>query len=146
MSIKLYTIGFTKKSAELFFEMIKSSNIKKVIDVRLNNVSQLAGFAKRDDLKFFLNEICNCKYEHKPMLAPTQLIFDGYKKKQITWDDFVQQFNRLLVERKIENTISKEDLNNACLLCSEAEPQTCHRRLVAEFLKNCFNDVEIIHL
>lgn len=144
--IILFTIGFTKKSAKTFFEKIKEAGVDKVIDIRLNNVSQLAGFAKKDDLKYFLNVICNCDYLHKPLLAPTKEILDSYKRKEISWPEYEKQFNNLLKDRKAQNLMSLSELHMACLLCSEPTPDKCHRRLVAEYLKMHFNKIEIQHL
>jgi uncharacterized protein (DUF488 family) len=143
---KLFTIGFTKKNAQTFFSKLRNMGVTKLIDIRLNNISQLAGFAKRDDLIFFLDELCNCSYRHMTNFAPTKEILDAYKKKQIGWDEYVERFCKLIKERKIENKITAEELNNACLLCSEPTPEHCHRRLVAEYLRNKFGDIEIRHL
>ena len=144
--IMLFTIGFTKKNAQTFFSKLRNAGITRVIDVRLNNVSQLAGFAKRDDLVFFLSELCNCDYIHIPNFAPTKEILDAYKKKKIDWDEYVKRFQALINERKIENEITSEELNHACLLCSEPTPEQCHRGLVAGYLKDKFSDIEIEHL
>jgi uncharacterized protein (DUF488 family) len=146
INIKLYTIGFTKKNAKIFFSKLRNAGVTKLIDIRLNNVSQLAGFAKRDDLIFFLKELCNCEYEHMSDLAPTKEILDSYKKKQIDWNEYTRRFIRLVQERKIESKISAEELNNACFLCSEPTPEQCHRRLVSEYLKEYFGNIEIKHL
>ncbi len=143
---KLFTIGFTKKNAQTFFSKLRNAGVTKVIDIRLNNVSQLAGFAKRDDLMFFLSELCDCDYIHMPNYAPTKEILDAYKKKHISWDEYVERFSKLIRERKIENKITAEELNNACLLCSEPTPEQCHRRLVAEYLRDKFGDIEIRHI
>ena len=143
---KLFTIGFTKKNAKAFFTKLRNAGVTKLIDIRLNNVSQLAGFAKKDDLIFFLRELCNCDYKHIPTFAPTKEILDAYKKKQISWDEYVKRFSALIEERKIENIITAQELSNACLLCSEPTPEQCHRRLVAEYLKEKFVDIEISHL
>ena len=143
---KLFTIGFTKKNAKTFFSKLRNAGVTKLIDIRLNNVSQLAGFAKRDDLIFFLSELCNCDYRHMPEFAPTKEILDAYKKKQIDWGEYVTHFSRLIKERKIESKIGLEELNNACLLCSEPTPEQCHRRLVAEYLREKIGDIEIKHL
>jgi uncharacterized protein (DUF488 family) len=142
----LFTIGFTKKNAEVFFTKLRNAEVTRLIDVRLNNVSQLAGFAKRDDLTFFLKELCSCDYKHIPDFAPTKEILDAYKKKVIDWDEYVERFSKLIIERKIEDKITAEELNHACLLCSEPTPEQCHRRLVAEYLKEKFGITEIIHL
>ena len=142
----LYTIGFTKKNAQTFFSKLQKAGVTILIDIRLNNVSQLAGFAKRDDLIFFLRELCDCDYKHIPFFAPTKEILDAYKKNQIGWDEYVNRFSKLIKKRKIENKITAEELNNACLLCSEPTPEQCHRRLVAEYLRDKFDDIEIRHL
>jgi len=144
--IKLYTIGFTKRKAKDFFGKLRQVGIHKIIDVRLNNVSQLAGFAKRDDLKFFLKELCHCEYNHRPDFAPTKKILDDYKKKKIDWDEYVVLFNKLIKERRIESKISLDELNNSCFLCSEPTAEKCHRRLVAEYLQDKLGSIEIIHL
>jgi uncharacterized protein (DUF488 family) len=143
---KLFTIGFTKKNAQTFFSKLRKAGVTKLIDIRLNNVSQLAGFAKRDDLIYFLREICDCDYRYMPIFAPTAEILDAYKKKQIDWEEYVRRFSKLIRERKIENKISAEELNNACLLCSEPTPEKCHRRLVADYFKEKFDGIEIKHL
>lgn len=143
--MKLYTIGFTKTSAENFFSRIKKSGVRKIIDVRLNNVSQLAGFAKRDDLAFFARSICGIECQHTPTLAPTQEMLDAYKKDGGSWDEYAEKFLSLLAQRKVER-MSRDQLNEGCLLCSEDKPHHCHRRLVAEYLKEKWGDVEIIHL
>ena len=104
--IKIFTIGFTKKPAQTFFTKIKRAGVKRILDVRLNNVSQLAGFSKRDDLKYFLRELCDCDYEHIPLFAPTKEILNGYKKKSIDWNQYEHDFNRLLMERNAEKLVS----------------------------------------
>jgi uncharacterized protein (DUF488 family) len=144
--INLYTIGFTQKNAETFFTLLKNSGIKNIIDIRLNNVSQLAGFTKRDDLKYFLHELCDCEYRHEPSLAPTKEILDGYKNKKIGWNQYKIKFNKLLKNRKAELILTPEEIDNACLLCSEPTSENCHRRLVAEFMKEHINDIKITHL
>ncbi|MGB5157475.1 DUF488 domain-containing protein [Desulfobacterium sp. N47] len=144
--IKLFTMGFTKKNAETFFEKLKKFGAVKLIDIRLNNVSQLAGFTKKDDLIYFLKKICTCDYMHEPLLAPTKEILDAYKKKEITWAEYEKRFNDLLISRKAHTLLSVSELHMACLLCSEPTPDKCHRRLVAEFFKRSFEDIEIIHL
>ena len=146
LKTNLYTIGFTKTSAKIFFSKLRDAGVTKLVDIRLNNVSQLAGFAKRDDLIFFLNELCNCGYIHLPDFAPTKEILDAYKKKQIDWNEYVRRFSKLINERKIEKKITAEELNNACLLCSEPTPEQCHRRLVAEYLSEKLGGIEIKHL
>lgn len=144
--MKLFTVGFTKKSARRFFELLRSSGARRVVDVRLNNVSQLAGFAKKDDLAYFAKEICGMDYLHLAALAPTQEMLDRYKKDGGDWQDYERQFLDLMRQRRIEETISKEAVADGCLLCSEDKPHHCHRRLVAEYLKNRWGDVDIVHL
>lgn len=144
--MNLFTIGFTKKSAETFFEALRRSGAKRVVDVRLNNVSQLAGFAKKKDLIYFLKHICGMDYVHLPDLAPTQEMLDDYKKSHGTWDAYEQRFLELMKQRRIEEKISKETLVDGCLLCSEEKPHHCHRRLVAEYLRQHWGDIDIKHL
>lgn len=144
--MKLFTIGFTKKSAEAFFTKLKLSRAKRVVDVRLNNVSQLAGFAKRNDLEFFLREICHMDYVHVPELAPTQDILNEYKKNKGDWAVYEQKFLELMRKREIEKRVDPALISDGCLLCSEDKPHHCHRRLVAEYLKSHWGDVEISHI
>ena len=145
--MKLFTIGFTKKSAETFFTRLKNAGVKRLVDVRLNNVSQLAGFAKKDDLRFFTKEICHIEYVHVPALAPTADILDPYKKaKNGDWPLYERQFINLMKARRIEETVPREILDGGCLLCSEEKPHHCHRRLVAEYLKEKWGNLEIEHL
>ncbi len=145
--MKIFTIGFTKKSAETFFTRLKTAGVQRLIDVRLNNVSQLAGFTKKDDLRYFTKAICNIEYVHLPELAPTADILDPYKKaKNGDWVAYERQFLDLMRSRHIESTISREMLDGGCLLCSEEKPDHCHRRLVAEYLKEHWRDVEIEHI
>ena len=144
--MKLFTIGFTKKSARRFFEMLRNSGAKRVVDVRLNNISQLAGFAKKDDLAYFLKEICGMEYVHLLELAPTQEILDEYKKQRGDWKTYETQFLALMKQRRIEETLPREAIADGCLLCSEDKPHQCHRRLVAEYLKQHWGDVDIKHI
>tara|TARA_B100000989_G_scaffold235497_1_gene182337 strand:- start:361 stop:792 length:432 start_codon:yes stop_codon:yes gene_type:complete len=143
--MKIFTIGFTKTTAENFFSRLSSAGVKKIIDARLKNGSQLSGFAKAKDLKFFSKQLCNANYVHDLNLAPTQEILDAYKKKEITWGQYEERFNNLMKIREIEKFEPKE-FENACLLCSEDKPHFCHRRLVVEYLKEKWGNVEIIHL
>jgi len=145
--MKIFTIGFTKKSAEVFFDLIKSADIKTLLDVRLNNVSQLAGFAKKNDLKFFLNELCDSDYIHVPEFAPTKTLLDQYKKNEISWEKYENEFLDLLHQRSIEKHLDIKILDKSCLLCSEHEPHMCHRKLVAEYLNENLNvELNIKHL
>ncbi len=145
-TIRLYTIGFTKKSAETFFTLLRDAGVKRVLDVRLNNVSQLAGFAKRDDLRYFLKAIGGIDYHHLPELAPTAEILDAYRKDRKGWPRYEHQFLKLLSERRIETKVTRELMHEACLLCGEDTPNRCHRRLVAEYLRDHWGDVDITHL
>jgi uncharacterized protein (DUF488 family) len=134
--MKIFTIGFTSKSAQAFFSRLKQANVKRLVDVRLNNVSQLAGFAKKDDLRYFAKEICGIEYVHLTTLAPTQDILDDYKKRRGDWAVYERQFLDLMKSRHIEESSSREILDAGCLLCSEENPVHCHRRLVAEYLRD----------
>ena len=144
--ITIFTIGFTKKTAEEFFTLLTKAGVKRVIDIRLNNVSQLAGFAKRDDLRYFLRSIGGIEYLHRPDLAPTQQILDAFRKNKGNWLDYERDFLELLSARKVEMNITPDLLHEGCLLCSEEKPLQCHRRLVAEYLRSKWGNVEIIHL
>ena len=144
--MKIFTIGFTKKTAEEFFETLRASGANRLVDVRLNNVSQLAGFAKKQDLAYFLRTICGMDYVHLPVLAPTQDILDEYKKHKSDWQIYERSFLGLMRERRIEHTVSRDVLADSCLLCSEDKPHHCHRRLVAEYLKEHWADVDIEHI
>src|SRR5258708_2621369 len=144
--MKIFTIGFTKKSAETCFTRLKSARVKRLIDVRLNNVSQLAGFTKKDDLRYFTKAICNIDYVHLPDLAPTKDILDAYKKHKGDWGLYERQFLDLMRSRRVEEKTSQEIMDGGCLLCSEEKPHHCHRRLVAEYLKEKWGNVEIEHI
>lgn len=144
--MKLFTIGFTKKSAEMFFTRLKNAGVRRLIDVRLNNVSQLAGFTKKDDLRYFTRAICNIDYLHFPELAPTQDMLDAYKKEKGSWEVYERRFLDLMRTRRIEEKASLDLLDSACLLCSEEQPFHCHRRLVAEYLQGHWPDIQIEHI
>jgi uncharacterized protein (DUF488 family) len=146
--VEIYTIGFTQSTAERFFGRLNDAGVKRLIDVRLNNQSQLAGFAKRQDLPFFLRELCGASYEHDPMLAPDRDILDAYKKRRdMAWEEYEQRFLGLMRQREIERRL---DLRSfavpTALLCSEATPEHCHRRLVVEYLAEHWPDVRAVHL
>lgn len=141
----VFTIGFTKKSAESFFEALKTAGVRRLIDVRLNNVSQLTGFTKQKDLRYFTREICNIEYLHLLQLAPTKDMLHEYKKARGTWTDYERKFLDLMAARRIEDT-DKDLVDGACLLCSEERPEHCHRRLVAEYLRDKWGCLEIVHL
>jgi uncharacterized protein (DUF488 family) len=145
--MEIYSIGFTKKTAEQFFGLLKSAGVRRLLDVRLNNISQLAGFAKRDDLRFFLREICGAEYIHEPLLAPTQEMLDEYKKNKGTWLEYEGKFLALMAERKIEEKLDQSAFAApTALLCSEVKPEQCHRRLVIEYLAAKWEPFEVRHL
>lgn len=125
--------------------MLRSAGVKHVVDMRLNNVSQLAGFAKRDDLAWFLREIGGMDYTHVPALAPTQALLSAYPKANVDWPTYEQRFLELMRERRIEETLDPKLLDDGCLLCSEDQPHQCHRRLVAEYLRERWGDIDVMH-
>ena len=144
--IKIFTIGFTQKSAQEFFARLQRPGIKRLVDVRLNNVSQLAGFTKKEDLSYFTKAILGIDYVHLLELAPTKDILDSYRKKGRDWAEYERQFADLLRERKVESKVPRDVINGGCLLCSEPTPEQCHRRVVAEYLQSKWKDVEIEHI
>jgi uncharacterized protein (DUF488 family) len=146
MKIELFTIGFTQKSAHAFFTSLQDAGVKRVVDVRLNNNSQLAGFSKREDLIYFLEEIAGIDYVHLPDLSPTQEMLDAYKKRKGVWNIYEREFLNLMTQRQIEKTIQPELLQRGCLLCSEHLPHHCHRRLVAEYLNAKWGGIKTKHL
>ena len=145
--MKLYTIGFTKKDAKTFFGLLIKNNVKTVIDIRLNNHSQLAGFTKQEDLPYFLNELAaGSQYVYRPELAPTLEIMNEYRKSG-NWQRYERRFLQLMDERQIPSTLDRSEFEiPSCLLCSESTPEHCHRRLVAERMAEYWQDVEIVHL
>lgn len=147
--ITIFTIGFVKKSAREFFETLTKVRIRKLIDIRLNNMSQLAGYAKKDDLEYFLKAIGNIEYLHLVQLAPTKELLENYRKKKISWEQYEVQYLNLLKEREVEKFFKPVEFDYSCLLCSEAKPDKCHRRLAAEYLQNIWKNeynVCIYHL
>jgi uncharacterized protein (DUF488 family) len=144
--VKVFTIGFTKTSAESFFSRLQKAGVKKVLDVRLNNVSQLAGFAKKNDLRYFLKAIGGIDYAHEPQLAPTKELLDAYKKNGGEWAEYEKQFLALMGDRQVEQTVPRVSIDGACLLCSEDKPQHCHRRLVVEYLQSKWGGLDVAHL
>lgn len=146
--MEIFTIGFTRTTAEDFFGRLRANEIERLLDVRLNNRSQLSGFAKRDDLAFFLGELIGARYEHAPLLAPTQEILDAFKKKgEMPWREYEDRFLELMRSREIEEELCREDFERrTVLLCSEDTPEHCHRRLVAEYLAEHWKDLRIVHL
>jgi len=144
--MRVFTIGFTRKSAQRFFELLQGAGVRRILDVRLNNVSQLAGFAKKQDLAYFARAIADIDYLHLPQLAPTQAMLDDWREGHRDWPTYERQFLALLRERRVEQTLSREQIAEGCLLCSEAEPHHCHRRVVAEYLAEAWGDLDIRHL
>jgi uncharacterized protein (DUF488 family) len=144
--LPLFTIGFTQKTAETFFEMLRKVSAKRVIDVRLNNVSQLAGFSKRDDLGYFLRSILGIEYLEEPLLAPTQEMLHAYKKGKGAWPEYEEAYRSLIARREVEKRLDPGLMEGACHLCSEASPCRCHRTVAAEYLREKWGGFQIRHL
>jgi uncharacterized protein (DUF488 family) len=144
--IRIFTIGFTHKTAEQFFTVIMDAGVRRILDVRLNNSSQLAGFARCQDLPYFLKTICGIDYVHRPDLAPTKEILEAFKKQKGEWAVYERDFRHLIFQRAIHKLMADELRDGDCLLCSEPTPEHCHRRLVAEHLKAKLGQIEICHL
>jgi uncharacterized protein (DUF488 family) len=142
----LFTIGFTQKSAEQFFSLLTAAGVRRVLDTRLNNRSQLAAFAKAEDLQYFLNAIAGIEYRYASEMAPTEEILQRYKKLHGSWDEYELAYRDLLVRRNVAGDLDPSELDHACLLCSEHEPTHCHRRLAAEYLRENFGSITIVHL
>jgi uncharacterized protein (DUF488 family) len=145
--ITLYTIGFTKKSAEQFFELLRKNHISKLVDIRISNSSQLAGFAKGNDLAYFVKHICNANYVHITDFAPTKDLLSKWRKEEVNWEQYTKVYLSLLKERDIIKKYGVKGFDNACFLCSEETPEMCHRRLLVEYMKeNSPEEVKIVHL
>jgi uncharacterized protein (DUF488 family) len=143
----VYTIGFAKKTAAQFFGTLRQAGIRRVLDVRLNNTSQLAGFTKRADLEFFLKALCDADYVHEPRLAPTKPLLQAYKKSKGDWSEYERGFLQLMADRGVEGQIDPEWFAiPTALLCSEPTAERCHRRLVLEYLRSKWGDFPIVHL
>jgi uncharacterized protein (DUF488 family) len=140
--VEIYTIGFTKKSAREFFELLRAAGVRRLLDTRVNNTSQLAGFTKRDDLAYFLDELVDAEYEHRIDLAPTQELLTAYKKKELDWNAYEIEFLKLMETRRPDLLLDKGQFATAptVLLCSEHKPDRCHRRLVVEYLAEAWGD------
>ncbi len=146
--MKLYTIGFTQKSAETFFCLLRQHGIQRLVDIRLNPGGQLSGFAKQNDLPYLLaNLAANCRYVYQPELAPTKEILTDYRKNG-DWQEYAVRFEALMDERQVPENLDRDAFErlSSCLLCSEPTPEQCHRRLVAERIAAAWTDVEVIHL
>ena len=144
--IRIFTMGFTKKNAEQFFTLLKKNGIKKLVDIRLNNHSQLAGFTKGEDLKYFLKEIAGIDYVHELDFAPTKELLKKYQDKGMSWSEYEMEFKQILESRMTNRSIDPNDYDLSCFLCSEPTPEKCHRRLVVEYLKNRFQGIDVIHI
>jgi uncharacterized protein (DUF488 family) len=145
--VEIATIGFAGHSAESFFGRLRATGAEQLVDVRIHNVSQLAGFTKRDDLRFFVRELCNASYVHETLLAPTDELLKQYRSKVIGWTEYEKRFLDLMEQRGIERQLSRDFFaTRTALLCSEHSPKQCHRRLVAEYLNDRWGDVRITHL
>ena len=146
--MKIYTIGYTKKSAEEFFGLLEEHGVDRVLDVRLKNTSQLAGFTKKDDLEYFLRRILGIDYFHLEFLAPTADLMREYREAGEDWELYTREFSKLLEERDVLNTLERSLFSEkqCCLMCSEPDADHCHRRLVAEHLQEAWPDIEVVHL
>lgn len=144
--MKVFTIGFTRKSAAEFFTLLQDAGVQRVVDIRISNTSQLAGFTKKDDLEFFLKEIAGIAYVHLPELGPTEALMNGYKKGTTDWKTFARQFLKLMKDRRVDKTVDRELLRDGCLLCSERNAGECHRSLVVEYLQRQWGDLDVVHL
>jgi len=145
--VRLFTIGFTQKPAERFFNLLRERQVRQLVDIRLNPDGQLSGFAKRADLPYFLDRLVGCTYRHVPSLAPTSDILAAYRSDR-NWDRYVERFEALMDQRDVPASIDRDvfETHVTCLLCSEHQPERCHRRLVAERVARAWTDVEIVHL
>jgi uncharacterized protein (DUF488 family) len=144
--MNIFTIGFTKKNLKTFIERLNTAGVKKVIDIRLHNTSQNAGYAKKDVLEYILS-LVGIGYEHHPELAPTEEILDGYKKNKLSWQDYEKKFKDVLAQRNpIQRMSFMGEGEPVCLLCAEDKPHQCHRRLVAEYYASNTEGVQIRHL
>ena len=144
---KAYTIGFTGKTAQDFFGLLKRNGIQRLLDVRLNNTSQLSGFTKKHDLSYFVSELVGAEYVHEPLLAPTSDILKSYQNRDFDWDEYTRRFLVLMRDRSIEQRIPRLLFDRpTVLLCSEPTAERCHRRLVVEYLARAWGDLEAVHL
>ena len=145
--MKLYTIGFTQKSAERFFDLLQQNHVRSLVDIRLHPGGQLSGFAKQDDLQYFLHRLIGCEYRHMPILAPEDESLAHYRKDR-NWSRYVESFEALMAARNVPRVLDRDFFAKtaSCLLCSEATPERCHRRLVAERIAREWPDVDVVHL
>jgi uncharacterized protein (DUF488 family) len=144
--MKIFTIGFTKKTAEQFFCLLDRPDIKRVVDIRLNNNSQLAGFTKSDDLRYFLHHIIKKDYLYLPQLAPSADMLKTYRESKGSWATYERDFLELMKQRRVVETVPLNLLDGGCLLCSESTPEHCHRRLVATLFKSTYEQTTVVDL
>ena len=144
--VRVFTIGYAGKNAQDFFTLLKQTGITKVVDVRLYNTSQLAGFTKKHDLEYFLQAIANADYVHLPIMAPTKQLLNDYKKGDVSWQQYESQFKSIITQRHIERHIELQEMDMSCFLCAEATADKCHRRLVAEYMLRIWPNISIQHL
>jgi len=145
--MEICTIGFGQKDAATFFGLLNRAGVKQLLDIRLNNMSQLAGFTKRSDLPFFLEKICGAAYQHELLLAPTKEMLDAYRKDGGSWAEYEQRFLALMAERQVETALAPALFERpTVLLCSEPTAEKCHRRLAAEYLQRKWKGVSVSHL
>ena len=143
----VYTIGFTKRSAADFFGALRRAGVLRLLDVRLRNTGQLAGFSKRDDLAYFLRKLCGAEYRHEPLLAPSDELLTDYRKRKLSWQAYEPRFRTLMAERQVERVVDRDVFSvPTALLCSETTPERCHRRLVLEYLQQHWGGLEVVHL
>lgn len=146
-AVRVATIGFTGKTAQKFFDLLKGAQVRTVLDIRLNNTSQLAGFAKKQDLPYFLDKLCDAAYLEMPELAPEPALLKRYQGKELAWGDFTAEYVELIAKRRVESNLDVDLFRSACLLCSEHLPHRCHRSLALEYLNAQWNSrLKITHL
>ena len=144
--MQVFSIGFTRTSAEHFFGRLKEAGVHRILDVRLSNTSQLAGFAKRDDLEYFAHSLAGIDYVESPLLAPDAALREAWRGGKLQWPDFASRYRTLLAERQVEQRLDPALLEGGCLLCSEATPEHCHRRLAVEYLQGHWPKLRVLHL
>jgi uncharacterized protein (DUF488 family) len=144
--MKLFTIGFTKKDAKTFFDLLINNHVKTVIDIRLNNHSQLAGFTKGNDLAYFLKAIAGIDYYYFIQAAPEKSLLKKWQNGEIIWQEYESTYKEMLEKRKVIEKIDSKILKNGCLLCSEPTAERCHRRLLGEYLMEKIQGLEIEHI
>jgi uncharacterized protein (DUF488 family) len=150
MNYLVCTIGFAGKTAQEFLTLLKEAGVERLIDIRQNRGGQLSGYAKHPDLAYFLHEIAGIAYVHEPLLAPTPELLKSYRKTK-DWPGYETAFLALMKDRGVPESFDIPNwLSKVVLLCSEACPEKCHRRLVADLIaarwRGQGHEVEIRHL